>query len=36
VSKRRVWIVQLIASSSQAARAISTVKPVGLPSGPAK
>ena len=34
MSNRRTWIVQVMASRSQAARASSTEKPVGLPSGP--
>lgn len=36
VSKRRTCTVQVRPSFSQAARASSTAKPVGLPSGPAK
>src|SRR5215217_2787933 len=36
VSKRRAWMVQVMPRRSQAARASSTEKPVGAPSGPTK
>ena len=36
VSKRRIWMVQVSLSSSHIMRARSTLKPCGLPSGPAK
>jgi hypothetical protein len=35
VSKRRAWMVQVTLISSQSSRARSTLKPAGLPSGPA-
>ena len=36
VSNRRIWIVQVTLISSHSARARSTLKPAGLPSGPVK
>jgi hypothetical protein len=35
VSKRRAWMVQVALISSHNSRARSTLKPAGLPSGPA-